>query len=147
MLSIFEVLNMVPKLNQENLPFYYYCDPQNASIIGIWKWQDGRFFNLNGVSDEVKMYKFIVTLDPKGKWHERSNEIKSQSSINLKDHKISVGSECFSGVSSGKQLEFGFGKDRLTGQTGAIGFSSDTNFIKKPLRDLLKYCGYRKALF
>lgn len=41
MLSIFEVLNMVPKLNQENLPFYYYCDPQNASIIGIWKWQDG----------------------------------------------------------------------------------------------------------
>ena len=42
MLSIFEVLNMVPKLNQENLPFYYYCyyDPQNASIIGIWKWQD-----------------------------------------------------------------------------------------------------------
>lgn len=34
MLSIFEVLNMVPKLNQENLPFYYYCDPQNASIIG-----------------------------------------------------------------------------------------------------------------
>lgn len=102
MLSIFEVLNMVPKLNQENLPFYYYCDPQNASIIGIWKWQDGRFFNLNGVSDEVKMYKFIVTLDPKGKWHERSNEIKLQSSINLKDHKITVESECFSGVSGGK---------------------------------------------
>lgn len=39
MLSIFEVLNMVSKLNQENLPFYYYYyyDPQNASIIGIWK--------------------------------------------------------------------------------------------------------------
>jgi hypothetical protein len=41
MLSIFEVLNMVSKLNQENLSFYYYYyDPQNASIIGIWKWQD-----------------------------------------------------------------------------------------------------------
>lgn len=26
MLSIFEVLNMVSKLNQENLPFYYYYD-------------------------------------------------------------------------------------------------------------------------
>ena len=34
MLSIFEVLNMMSKLNQENLSFYYY-DPQNASIIGI----------------------------------------------------------------------------------------------------------------
>ena len=40
MLSIFEVLNMVPKLNQENLPFYYYYDSRNASIIGILIWQD-----------------------------------------------------------------------------------------------------------
>ena len=147
MLSIGEVLQRVSSINSTISPSHYYVNYNNAEIVGVWKWQDARFFNLRGVTDEVKVYEFHVTLDAKGKWHERSVTANTVKSADIKNGKITIGSSNFSGASGGKQFEIGFGKNRATGQTGAIGFKLDTALIKMPLRDLLKLCGYKKAIF
>ena len=39
-------------------------------IIAYWKWKDGTFFSTESITDEVKEYKFIITLLDNGKWKE-----------------------------------------------------------------------------
>lgn len=139
------VLNQVQNLNHPNQPFYYVVE--GDEIVGRWKWMDARFFVPNGISDETKQYELRIKLDEKGKWHEKDKTINKSTNIDLKNGKITFGTNNFSGATTSKQFEFGFGKDKQSDQTGAIGFYLDTNMIKEPVRNFLKNMGYKKSIF
>lgn len=143
--TIQNLYQVLPQLNNPNAPFYY--EIKGDEIVGRWNWMDARFFTPNGVSEETKEYAFRVRIDSKGKWHESEQTHNTAKNVDIRNGKITFGSDNFTGATTSKQFEFGFGKNKQNGQTGAIGFYLDTNMIKQPVRDLLKAYGYRKAIF
>lgn len=145
MQNIQNLYQLLQYLNRPDQPFYYSVE--GCEIVGRWNWMDARFFTPNGVSDETKQYEFRVRLDAKGKWHEKDKMINTSKNVDLRNGKITFGSEQFSGAAASKQFEFGFGQNKTNHQTGAIGFYLDTNIIKEPLRAVLRSCGYRKSIF
>ena len=145
MYNLAYVYQMIPYLNRPNQPFYYRVE--GNEIVGRWNWMDARFFTPNGVSDETKQYEFRVRLDEKGKWHEKDKLMNQSSNVDLRNGKITFGSDNFSGAAASKQFEIGFGKNKQNNQTGAIGFYLDTNMIKEPLRKFLSSYGFKKAFF
>lgn len=52
--------NIQTDLNQSNQPWEVTI--QGDSIVATWKWMDATFFSPNDITNEIKEYKFIVTL-------------------------------------------------------------------------------------
>jgi hypothetical protein len=133
-------------LNRGSNPFLY--EVKGDEVIGRWNWMDATFFKPSGVSKEVQEYEFHVSIDTdKRKWHEKDFTGKSSVDVNLKNGKVSFGTDTFSGNTTSKQMVIGLGKNNATKETGVIGFKLDTSLIKAPIRQLLKDMGYKKALF
>jgi len=120
---------------------------EGDSIIARWKWMDATFFSPTGISDETKQFTFIVTLNDNGKWKESDKIEQKSEGIKMSGGKLSFGSSSnsFFGKTNQKSVEFSFGKNKQTGETGAIGFKLDTSLVKNSVRDYLTACGWKKA--
>ena len=120
---------------------------EGDSIVARWKWMDAAFFAPGEVSNETKEYTFTVTLTDKGKWRELDKTTQKSTSIGMSGGKLSIGgsSQSFIGKTSQKSIQFGIGKDNQTGQVGIIKSKFDTSAIKKPIREYLESCGWKKA--
>ena len=61
--------------------------------------------------------------------------------------KVSFGgsSSTFIGKTNTKSISFGLGKNNQTGEVGIVGFKVNTTTVKKPIRDYLTACGWKKA--
>lgn len=116
---------------------------ENDCIVARWKWMDATFFSPGKVSSEAKNYVFTVTLKDNGKWKELDKVASTSGSLSAGGAKISASG--FVGKSSQKSIEIGFGKNKQSEDSGIIGFRLDTSIVKKPIRDYLKACGWKKA--
>ena len=74
--------NIENDLNQENLPWKIAIE--GDSIIATWKWMDATFFSPGQIDDEIKEYKFIVTLLDNSKWSEKDISIAKNIGIDEK---------------------------------------------------------------
>jgi len=141
-----EVLAQAPgALNRQNQP--WEVTVQGDSIVGYWRWMDATFFAPGAVSNEIKQYVFTVTLTDKGTWKELDKTESKSGGVKMGGGKVSFGSSSnsFVGKTNQKSFQFGVGKDNQTGQAGVIGFTYDTTLVKKPIRDYLTACGWKKA--
>ena len=132
--------NVQNDLNQTNRP--WEINVQGDSIIASWKWMDATFFSPNDVTNEVKEYKFIVTLLDNAKKTKKDINVQSSSSIN--GNGLSFGKSAFVGHQVSKSFTIGFGKDNSTDEVGVIKAKFDTSEIKKTIRDYLTNCGWKK---
>ena len=130
-------------LNKQDQPWSVVVEED--SIIATWKWMDATFFSTNEVNDELKEYKFIVTLKDNGKWKETDQTKEKTTSVNVQDGKITFGNSSFIGASTQKNITIGIGKNKHTNETGIIKFKFDTSIIKEPIREYLTNCGWKKA--
>ena len=119
-------------------------DIEGYQIVAYWKWKDGTFISTESVTDEIRDYKFIVTLLDNGKWKELDITNDSEKEANLKQGKFSLNKSFFAGNKTQKTFEFSFGKKRDENNFGIQEISFDTNDIKQPIREYLKQCGWKK---
>ena len=146
MLDKNQVLSQAPSaLNKPDQPWEVTIE--GASLIARWKWMDATFFGTGEVNNEIKDYKFTVTLDDKGKYKELDNTEQKKTNIGMKDGKLSFGtsSSSFSGKTTQKSISFGLGKDNQSGEAGILKHKFDTDLVKKPIRAYLEQCGWKKA--
>ena len=138
-----EVLNGALLLNGEDQEYVITVD--ESRIITTVKWMDAAFFSPECVTDEVKTFKFTVTLRDDGTW----TELDESRSMQVKADKRGVGMNysSFKGTQMSFDFSVGLGKNRNDGADGAIRtvFCSET--YKKPVREYLKRCGWKKAGF
>lgn len=120
---------------------------EGDQIIAYWKWKDGTYFSTTRITDEIKEYKFIVTLLDNGKWKEYDTTNENNKGINFNNGKISINQSFFSGNTTQKRGEFSLGKKRDEDHLAIQKDILDTNLIKQPIRDYLKQCGWKKKSF
>ena len=85
--NIFNDLN----INEKN----WTISIEGNQIIAYWKWKDGIFFSPDSITDEVKEYKFIVTLLDNGKWKETDVTNNTSEGISLSSGKASFNKSFF----------------------------------------------------
>lgn len=132
--------NVQTDLNKSNQPWEVTI--QGDSIIATWKWMDATFFSPTDITNEVKEYKFIVTLLDNCKWSEKDISVQNNTSIN--SNGLSFGKSAFVGHQVSKSFTIGFGKDNTSNEVGVIKSRFDTSEIKKTIRDYLTKCGWKK---
>ncbi|AXE39122.1 hypothetical protein [Acidipropionibacterium virtanenii] len=132
-------------LNRPDQPWEVMVD--GDSIVARWKWMDARFFSPQQVNDEVRQYTFTATLTDRGTWKESDKKKSASANVRFEGGKVSFGKSTsgFRGKTTEKSFEFGVGKNRQTGEVGAMGFAFDTSAVKRPVRDYLSACGWKKA--
>jgi len=139
-----QVLQAAPnQLNRPDQPWYVTIE--GDSIVAYWKWMDATFFAPAEVTNEVKEYFFQVTLNDKGKWHEKDQT--SESSVSVSPLSIGISKGGFQGHMTEKAFTMGVGQNNQTGEAGIIRFKFDTAIVKNPIRQYLTNCGWKKALF
>lgn len=140
-MNIKEVLeNAMIELNKPENPWEITIEGNN--IVASWKWMDATFFSPNEVNDDVKTFKYIVTLFKNGKYKEK--DIAKQSNIRVSGNGLSFSTGGFVGSTAGKSVTFGLGKDHNSGKTGFVTAKFDTAIIKQPIKEYLKRCGFKK---
>lgn len=132
--------NIQNDLNKPNQP--WVVTVQGNSIVAYWKWMDATFFSPTDITNQVKEYKFIVTLLDNNKWSEK--DISTQSSSNINKTGLSFGKSSFVGHKVSKSIKIGIGKDNNTGKVGIIYSKFDTSIIKNAIRSYLTNCGWKK---
>jgi hypothetical protein len=141
-----EILYEAPNvLNRPDQP--WYITVEGDAIVARWKWMDAMFFSPAEINDETKNYTFTVALSDKGKWKELDEKEEKSKSVSMSGGTLSFGtsSSSFKGKTTQKSFEFGVGRNNQTGEMGFIGFKFDTEAVKKPIRDYLTSCGWKKA--
>ena len=120
---------------------------EGDSIVARWKWMDASFFGPGQATNEVKSYTFTATLNDAGKWKEKDKTTEKKAGLKMSGGKLSFGSSSgkFSGKTMQKSIHFGVGKNNQTGETGILAFNFDTSKVKKPVREYLVSCGWKKA--
>jgi len=141
-----KVLAEAPEaLNKPDQP--WEVTVEGDAIVARWKWMDAAFFAPNEVNDQTKRFMFTVTLNDKGRWKELDKTENKSTGVKMSGGKLSIGSSSntFIGKTNQKSIQFGAGKNNQTGETGLMGFKFDTTAVKKPIRDYLTACGWKKA--
>ncbi len=134
--------NALSVLNQQNQP--WEVSIEGDSIVARWKWMDATFFAPIEVTNDVKEYKFVVTILDNGKWTEKDYSNEKKANVDFANGKISVGTSSFSGHQVGKSMTIGLGKNNQTGETGIVKFKFETKIVKEPIRQYLTNCGLKK---
>ena len=146
MLDRTQVLSEAPQaLNKEDQA--WEVTVEGNSLVAVWKWMDATFFAVAEVDNNIKEFKYTVTLDDKGKYKELDATEQKKTTIGMKDGKLSFGtsSSSFKGKTTQKSISFGIGKDNQTGEVGIIKNKFDTSLVKKPIREYLEQCGWKKT--
>lgn len=133
--------NIQAELNKPDQPWEVAVE--DDKIVARWKWMDATFFAPGKISSETRNYSFTVTLKDNGKWKELDRTTSQSKSASATGAKFQASG--FVGKTSQKSFEFGFGKNKDTGESGVIDFKFDTSMVKKPIREYLKACGWKKS--
>lgn len=128
-------------LNKPDQP--WEASIEEDRIVARWKWMDAAFFSPTSVSAQTKSYQFIITLKDNGKYKELDKTASSSASASAGGIKLEASG--FVGKTTQKSFEFGVGKNRQTGESGAIGFHLDTAMVKRSIRNYLTACGWKKS--
>ncbi len=139
------LMDVANVLNKEDQPWEVIVE--GDSIIASWKWMNAVFFQPSEITEEIKQYKFTVTLGKNGKYTEHDQTENKKNNIDFSEGKISFGASTFSGQTTQKSFTIGLGKDKQTDKTGVIVSKFDTQIIKEPIRQYLKDCGWKKKVF
>jgi hypothetical protein len=120
---------------------------EGDSIVARWKWMDAAFFSPTQITNEVKEFSFTVTLKDNGKYKEIDKTAQQSAGVSAGGGKVGFGgsSSTFIGKTNQKSISFGVGKNNQTGEVGIVGFKFNTTDVKKPVRDYLASCGWKKA--
>ena len=120
---------------------------EGDSIVARWKWMDATFFSPTAATEEIRLFTFTATLTDKGTWKELDKSEKKSGGLSMGGGKVGFGgsSSTFVGKTAQKSISFTIGKDSQTGKMGVVKSSFDTAEIKKPIRDYLTGCGWKKA--
>ncbi len=133
-----KVLTDVLSLNGEDKKYKISVD--GNKIVTEVKWMDAVFFSPKEVTDEMKQFKFTVTLNDDNTY----SEIDESKSVSKKVGAGGFGMQYSS--FKGKEITFnktiGIGKNKDTGDTGIVGTTFYSEEYKKPVRDFLKANGY-----
>ena len=132
--------SIVNDLNREDQKWKITVD--GDKIIADWKWMDATLFSPSEITNEVKEFKFVVTLLDNGKWKETDISSSTTSSPGLGG--CSFNKSGFKGKQFGKSITFGVGKNNDTDEVGLQTFKFNTDDIKKPIREYLKNSGWKK---
>lgn len=133
--------NIANDLNGNDKKYVIYVN--GNEIIAQWKWMDGVFFSPSSITDAVKVYKFIVTLLDGGKWKELDIASETSKGFSLLGG-LTFSKSGFIGHMKKKSFDLRFGKNRGEDGIKLQKTIFDTDLIKKPIRDYLKQCGWKK---
>lgn len=137
-----QVLQDAPSaLNKAGQP--WEVSVEDDAIVARWRWKDATYFSPGSVSVETQNYTFTVTLGDNGKWKELDRTAGKSASVSGSGAKLSASG--FVGKTTQKSFEFGVGRNNKTGETGLITTKFDTTAVKKPIREYLTACGWKKA--
>lgn len=135
------VLQGALKLNGDDKKYKITVD--GNQIITTVRWMDATLFSPEGISDEIKDFKFTATLNDNNTWTELD-----QSTSKVKSLKSNGFGMQYSGF-KGKEISFektiSFGKNHGDDNVGIIDATFNSEEYKNPVREYLKQCGYTKA--
>jgi len=116
---------------------------EGDAIVARWKWKDSQTILPYKVTDDVRNYKFTVTLGDNQTWREVDDTGDKLSKAQASGGKLSLGtsSNSFSGKTN--QKSFQLGKNE-SGQAGMVR-EFDTTPVKESVRAYLKSRGWKKA--
>ena len=140
-MNIKEVLQGVLALNGDDKK--YVITTEDNKIITTVKWMDAVLFSSDSVTDEMKEFKFIAKLNDDGTWSETDESKSVKKSVGSGGMSMS-----YSGF-KGKQISFNktiaIGKNKEDGSVGVVKFQFNSEEFKKPVREYLTSCGFKKA--
>ncbi len=140
-LTIQQVLNGALALNGYDKK--YIITVEGNKIITSVKWMDATFFAPHLVTNEMRDFKFIASLNNDNTWCEVDEMRSTQKSAGLGGLSMSKS------VSKGKVIRYSktiaFGQKNGEGKLGIVECTFNTQEYKKPVSDYLKACGYKKT--
>lgn len=135
-----EILDGALSLNGEDKKYSVTVD--GDKIITEIKWMDAVLFQADSVTDEMKSFKFIVTLNDDNTWTELDKTQSSSVKVGLGG--ISGGYSSFSGKSISFNKTIAIGKKKDEDGIGVVEFEFNSEEYKKIVREYLEKCGYKK---
>ncbi len=137
-----EVLSQALSLNGYDKK--YIVKVKGDKIITQVKWMDATFFSPTQVTNKMRDFKYVVQLDNNGKYSEIDESLSNTTGVSGSglNKKFSY----FKGKSITFEKTIGFGKDNSTNQAGVINHTFYSKDYKKPVREFLHQCGYKKKM-
>ena len=138
-----KVLNEILNLNNGNYPFS--VNVEGDTIIAKWKWMDTTYFGVGVVTESIKNFTYTVVLNNDNTYSERDNSEENTKKVDLAQQSFGMQKDLFVGKTTNKEIQFGFGTNNNTGETGVVVNKFDTKIIKEPIRTILENNGLRNA--
>ena len=135
-----DILNGALQLNGEDKKYTVTVDGDKITME--IKWMDAVLFSPDSVTDEMRNFKFIVTLNDDNTWTELDKTQSSSVSIGKGGFGASYSS--FSGKSISFNKTIAIGKKKDEDEVGVVKFEFNSEEYKKILRDYLEKCGCKK---
>ena len=137
-----EILSQVLLLNDDSKN--YVVTVEDDRIITQVKWMDATFFSPTQITNEMRDFKYVVQLHNNGKYSEIDESVATTTSVSGSgfNKKFSA----FKGKSITFNKTIGVGHDNNTGETGIISNTFYSEDYKKPVREFLKQCGYKRKM-
>lgn len=112
-------------------------------IITEVKWMDAVFFAPSSVTDEMRNFKFTAKVNDDGTWNEidESTHIKKTAGAGG----LGMSYSSFKGKEISFNKTIGFGKNKEDDSIGVISVTFNSEEYKKPVREYLASCGYKKT--
>lgn len=136
-----EVLNGALALNGDDKK--YVITVEDNRIITTVKWMDAVLFSPVSVTDEVKNFKFIAKLNEDGTWLEMDESKAVSKSVGIGG--VGMNYSSFKGKEISFNKTVSFGKNREDGSEGVVTFRFNSEEYKKPVKEYLANCGYKKT--
>lgn len=136
-----EVLQKALELNGEDRN--YEITVEGDKIITRVKWMDATFLSQGVVTDEVRDFEYIVKVYDSGKYEELDKSVERETSV--RGGLFNYNKKIF----VGKQITFdktiGVGRNGEE-DFGIIDSTFNSEEYKRPVRQLLEECGYKKKM-
>ena len=140
-LTIQQVLNGALSLNGNDKK--YIITVEGNKIITSVKWMDATFFAPSLVTNEMREFKFVATLNNDNTWSELDETETVQKTAGLGG--VAMSKSTFKGKTIRYSKTIAFGQKNGDGKLGIVECTFSTQEYKKPVSEYLTACGYRKA--
>lgn len=121
----------------------YIVTVEGNNIITTVKWMDATFFAPNLVTNEMREFKFIATLNNDNTWSELDETETIQKTAGPGG--LSMRKSFFVGKTYRYSKTIALGKKNGSDKVGLVSGTFSTQEYKKPVSDYLAACGYKKA--
>lgn len=138
----YQAMKAAKTINAMKKPFW--AKAEDNVITVKWRWKHAADFNIPAaaVTEEIREFKYIVTLFESGKYKATSQS--TAASAGVSGGKFSFGKQ----VQLGKQVnihkEISFGRNHETGHTGINTYSFDSRELTDTVKQVLTEMGLKK---